>query len=165
MVRLEVIRLELVGEFREVRLRALLEDPAAFGSTYARESALAEEEWVRRSQGWNCDRAMGFLAMKEGVGCGMVCCRIVEPGVEAAEVMAMWVAPEVRRDGVGVMLVRAVEDWARGRGVGELRLMVTSPNSAAIAFYERLGFVRTGMREPWPNDAAVSQFEMAMRLG
>ena len=38
--------------------------------------------------------------------------------------------------------------------------MVTSNNDAAMRFYESLGFVRTGRTEPYPNDAALVEFEM-----
>jgi ribosomal protein S18 acetylase RimI-like enzyme len=39
--------------------------------------------------------------------------------------------------------------------------MVTSINEPAIRFYERLGFARTGRTEPYPNDQAVIEYEMA----
>jgi ribosomal protein S18 acetylase RimI-like enzyme len=45
-----------------------------------------------------------------------------------------------------------------------LKLMVTSVNPGAIAFYERLGFSRTGKTSVYPNDAAITEYEMMRAL-
>ena len=42
--------------------------------------------------------------------------------------------------------------------------MVTSVNAGATAFYERLGFVRTGVVEEYPNDAAIVEYEMMLKI-
>jgi ribosomal protein S18 acetylase RimI-like enzyme len=76
----------------------------------------------------------------------------------------MWVAPEARRAGVGKRLVDAVAEWARSRAMRELKLMVTSVNAGAIAFYYRMGFKMTGKTGVYPNDAAITEFEMARTL-
>ena len=56
-----------------------------------------------------------------------------------------------RRRGIGRALLDAAERWARERGVRKLELHVFPHNEAAIALYERAGFVREGYRhEPLP---------------
>jgi ribosomal protein S18 acetylase RimI-like enzyme len=82
----------------------------------------------------------------------------LDPG--RAQVVSMWVAPEVRREGVGRRLIEAVVEWAQGRAMRDVKLMVTSVNHGAIAFYERLGFRMTGKTEVYPNDATIKQYEM-----
>ena len=52
----------------------------------------------------------------------------------------MWVAPEVRRLGVGRELVQAVTDWGAEWGARRVVLWVTSVNDGAQRFYERIGF-------------------------
>jgi ribosomal protein S18 acetylase RimI-like enzyme len=47
----------------------------------------------------------------------------------------------------------------------DVKLMVTSVNHGAIAFYERLGFRMTGKTEVYPNDATIKQYEMVRVLG
>ena len=42
--------------------------------------------------------------------------------------------------------------------------MVTSVNSGAIAFYERLGFAKTGVMGEYPNDASIIEYEMVLAL-
>jgi ribosomal protein S18 acetylase RimI-like enzyme len=79
-------------------------------------------------------------------------------------VVSMWVAPEVRRGGVGKRLMEAVVEWARGRAMRDVKLMVTSVNHGAIAFYEELGFRMTGKMEVYPNDASIKQYEMVKAL-
>jgi ribosomal protein S18 acetylase RimI-like enzyme len=76
----------------------------------------------------------------------------------------MWTAPTYRRLGAGSLLVEGVMGWARRRGAETLRLMVTSGNEPAIGFYLRLGFQRTGRRQPYPNDATLVEYEMVISL-
>jgi len=43
-------------------------------------------------------------------------------------------------------------------------LSVVSTNEAAISFYLRLGFTMTGKTEPYPNDPALIEYEMALSI-
>ena len=51
------------------------------------------------------------------------------------------VTPTKQGQGLGRQLMQACEEWASGRGVAKLQLMVRADNSAAVAFYERLGYL------------------------
>jgi ribosomal protein S18 acetylase RimI-like enzyme len=77
-----------------------------------------------------------------------------------AWVLSMWVAPTHRRAGLGARLMDEVESWAQSLAICELYLHVTSNNSNAQAFYERCGFVRTGLTQPYENDPALFEYEM-----
>jgi GNAT superfamily N-acetyltransferase len=68
------------------------------------------------------------------------------PQVEMLEgrrdLVVVWdlrVSPEVRRRGVGSILFRALETWARARGCHELKVETQNINSAACRFYARQG--------------------------
>lgn len=50
------------------------------------------------------------------------------------------VQPDLRRSGVGRALMQSSEEWLRERGMPKVNLMVRTTNSAAIAFYARLGY-------------------------
>ena len=52
-----------------------------------------------------------------------------------------------RRRGVGRALMDAAAEWAQENGVSKLELHVFPWNEAAIALYERLGYVREGYRK------------------
>lgn len=51
--------------------------------------------------------------------------------------------------GVGTFLMDAALDAAREAGCRKVWLVTTSDNARAIAFYERMGFERTGVMEGW----------------
>ena len=150
--------------FRLTRLQALQESPLAFGSTYAKESELTEGDWLERSARWNSEDSTGYLAMDQGLPCGLLLSRLDEQYPGKAHLISMWVAPHYRRTGVGNALVAGIQNWAEKLGSSELLLMVTSSNTNAIRFYERLGFSMTGYTEPYPNDPALFEYEMSKTL-
>ena len=63
-----------------------------------------------------------------------------------AWITTLVVGAEARGTGVGRLLVRGAEDWARG--VGATRMSVTSGTQRddAHAFYRRIGYDQTGVR-------------------
>lgn len=129
---------------RDVRLRALREAPYAFGTRY--EDAIQEPpgDWtaIARASSHGNSRAY-FLALDrddEGhvTTVGMVQARRRPP--TDCLLFSMWVAPEVRRLGVGRALVQAVADWGAGWGARRVVLWVTNVNEGAQRFYKRIGF-------------------------
>jgi ribosomal protein S18 acetylase RimI-like enzyme len=164
MIRLDRISPENALVFKAIRLRALEDSPTAFGSTYARESKLTDEEWLQRSRRWATEGSIGYIAFEGESPCGLVACYTEEQDPHAAHVISMWVDPGVRRAGAGKVLIEALTTWASSRGLGQLRLMVTSVNAGAIGFYKRLGFRMSGKTEPYPNDPAILEYEMILPL-
>ena len=61
--------------------------------------------------------------------------------------VGLMVALDARRQGVGTALMQAAVDWARETGVHKLELHVFPWNTAAIALYEKFGFVQEGYRK------------------
>jgi ribosomal protein S18 acetylase RimI-like enzyme len=110
------------------------------------------------------EKGIGFLAMDGGAPCGLVAAFLADPHANNTHVVSMWAAPEHRRHGVGRLLMAAVRKWAREHNSLAMQLMVTSGNEAAIRFYGRLGFAKTGRTEPYPNDPAVLEYEMRMNI-
>jgi ribosomal protein S18 acetylase RimI-like enzyme len=164
LIVIEAITLQNLSLFKAVRLRALQEAPYAFGSTYAAESAFTDAQWVGRLDRWNGKRGVGFIAVDDGSPCGIAGTILDDKDPRHADLVSMWTAPSHRQSGVGRLLVNRVLDWAGARNVSTLLLMVTSNNEGAIRFYERLGFVRTGRTEPYPNDPAVEEYEMSRTI-
>lgn len=58
-----------------------------------------------------------------------------------AGVTAVEVAPEHRRRGLGTHIVAGLASWAREQGATDVYLQVSADNAAAVAAYEKLGFV------------------------
>lgn len=141
---------------RAVRLRSLLADPDAFGSTHAREVDRDEAGW----RAWIAGGAV-ILATLEGRDVGILGVA-GHPEEGARGVYSVWVAPEARGQGVGDALVcQGVEaGWALG--AQRLILDVAVENPHAIALYERHGFVRTGRTSTLPPPRThIAEIEMA----
>lgn len=164
MITLEPITPEVALIFKAVRLRALQDSPAAFSSTYAKESKLTDDEWLKRSVRWASDGSIGYIAFDKKNACGLVACYAEDEHPSRAHVISMWVDPAYRRAGVGKMLIDALTPWATARGLHELKLMVVSLNQSAIEFYERIGFRKSGVTGPYPNDPAIMEYEMLLPL-
>lgn len=78
------------------------------------------------------------------VGC------VVLTGTSRPEAKRLWVSPVARRRGVASRLLAAAVEAARAQGAMELRLSVWAWRTAAIALYERDGFVRVPSWDPRP---------------
>jgi ribosomal protein S18 acetylase RimI-like enzyme len=165
LIEIEPITQANASAFKTVRLRALKEAPYAFGSTYAKESQFADSEWQTRVERMNGHKGIGFLAMDGEDACGIVGSFLDQDDPTRAHLISMWTAPSHRQQGIGRLLVREVIEWARSRNAHTVVLMVTSNNEPAIQFYERLGFIRTGRTEPYPNDPRVLEYEMSRSAG
>jgi len=140
------VEIRLVGaddweSWREVRLRALQDAPTAFGSTYDREAAFTEADWRGRLGG----EAPAVLAVHEGRAVGLTAGFSDRPGW--LHVVAMWVDPDWRGNGIGRRLLDRVVVWAGEHGL-RAHLDVTVGNDAARRLYEDYGFVATGETEP-----------------
>jgi GNAT superfamily N-acetyltransferase len=143
---------------RDVRLAALQEAPYAFGSTYAREREFDEETWRGRLSNPDGPTFLAFDGDKV-VGIDGV---FTENGDRI--LVAMWVAPDARRGGVGAALTEAVCDWAKARGDKRVYLSVADGNERARRLYERVGFVMTGKSQPLQSDPSRLTYEMARDL-
>jgi ribosomal protein S18 acetylase RimI-like enzyme len=164
LILLRPITPQNLASFKAVRLRALEDAPYAFGSTFTREATLSDAKWLARAHRWNGIAGVGYLAVESGSACG-IAGALVDPAQPArAQIVSVWTAPEHRRKGVGRRLTNEVIDWAQSRGLRELVLKVTNVNAAAVAFYEQLGFAKTGRVEPYANDPNLVEHEMLRKV-
>lgn len=157
-----VVRRALPGEWttvRDVRLAALQEAPYAFGSTYERERNFDADTWRQRID--NPDGPT-FLAFVDGKPVGIDGVYTDELGV--TRLVAMWVDPNARRQGVALALTATVIDWVRTSGKEMLFLDVAADNTGAIALYEQLGFRWTGTRQALHSDPSRDTLEMKLDI-
>jgi ribosomal protein S18 acetylase RimI-like enzyme len=128
---------------RDLRLRALREDPEAYGSTVERESTRTEAEWRARLS--DPSRAT-FVADADGRPVGMAVAAPWEEAGGPLGLFGMWVDPAFRGRGIGGQLVDRVLAHARERGESLVQLEVAESQAGARRLYERCGFVDTGQR-------------------
>jgi ribosomal-protein-alanine N-acetyltransferase len=85
-----------------------------------------------------------------------------------AELETIAVAPESQRHGLGWLLVRALAAELKAAGADELLLEVRASNQPALAFYQALGFVKTGLRPGYYadpiEDAVLMRLPLAEKL-
>ena len=71
---------------------------------------------------------------------------------DLADLWDIRVHPEARGKGVGAALMEAVEEWARTRKCGELKIETQNINVPACRFYERHGYsLRVVRRKAYPD--------------
>ncbi|MCA9002037.1 MAG: GNAT family N-acetyltransferase [Planctomycetes bacterium] len=147
---------------KEVRLRALLDTPDAFGRLHAEEVDRPPAIWQERLAS---STAATFLAVLDGADVGMVSVADYEGKEGAAGVFGMWAAPEVRGTDVATDLIQAAIAWARDGGFARVLLDVADQNGRATAFYARMGFEPTGNRGSLPEPRThVTEHERELKL-
>ena len=124
---------------RTIRLRALVDAPDAFGTTYDEAAAQPLDSWTAQLQ-----EIATFVAVVNGEDVGLVRGARDDLQPDAAWLISMWVSPEVRGQSVGEALIDAVVEWARISGARRVLLDVGDHNQPAIALYARKGFEPNG---------------------
>ena len=85
---------------------------------------------------------------------GFILCRVV---VDEAEILTLAVCPLARRSGLGARLTEAAAEFAARAGAERLFLEVAEDNLAARALYARTGFIQTGRRKKYYENADGSR--------
>lgn len=154
------IRLTAAADWRAlkaIRLAALLDAPTAFGVTHATAAAYTDEQWQARAAG--TDRAEYVLAFDDEQAVGIVA------GVVSAKdeynLIAMWVRPDYRGQGVAGRLIDAIKERALAKGHRRIVLDVAPENASAASLYLRQGFVFLPEWEPLESHPAISVQKMA----
>ena len=139
---------------RHLRLAALLDSPAVFASSHAREAGRSPAQW----RDWP-GHGSSFAAFDgvEPVGIVGAWTTPADPGV--THLISMWVCPAARGRGVGGRLVAAVTGWARQRDACRVELEVAAGNGAAMRTYTRAGFTLAG-REPFTAGGTVLELRL-----
>ncbi|MGA9871552.1 MAG: GNAT family N-acetyltransferase [Rhodococcus sp. (in: high G+C Gram-positive bacteria)] len=83
-----------------------------------------------------------------GVGCGAL--RLLDAG--EAEIKRMYVIPAERGRGAAVAILRKLEESARARGIGVLKLETGTGQPDAMRFYEREGYEKVDSFGPYANE-------------
>jgi GNAT superfamily N-acetyltransferase len=111
----------------------------------------AFREYVEKVWGWDEEEQRRFHERRfaaqdfrvisvEGGDVGIMA---VESAADCVRVKQLFILPEHQNRGIGTECMALVRDEARELGLA-VRLQVLKVNPRAIAFYERLGFERTG---------------------
>ncbi|MEO5651782.1 MAG: GNAT family N-acetyltransferase [Marmoricola sp.] len=129
--------------YRDVRLAALRDAPAAFLARFEDEVSYEDDFWRERMS-----HATRIVAERANEPVGLVCLGLHNDDPQTGEVFGLWTAPDVRgqrvaRDLVATARRKAAEDDRR-----LLYFWVGSDNASAVGFASSFGFRPTSERRP-----------------
>jgi ribosomal protein S18 acetylase RimI-like enzyme len=132
---------------QELRLFALRESPAAFGSSYAEEADWPQGVIAARLEDPSNHAYGAFI--NDGRLIGMAVLRREQrvKSSHKASVFGLYVLPQHRRRGIGRALLETVISRASELGVRQVNLSVANANEAAVLLYESCGFERFGLEK------------------
>ncbi len=128
--------------YRELRLDALRDSPDAFASTIAREEAFTRWTWMSRLAS-----AVSVVVFLDGRPVGTATLIRDRRLASGREVVAMWVRPDARGQGIASQLLAHLVEVARTDGASRIALWVADGNDAARRVYLAAGFEPTGERD------------------
>lgn len=93
------------------------------------------------------DNSLALVAEADGEVVGNVLIGVERSAAsDHVGTLSICVARDWRDTGIGTALMQGAKTWARRRGLVKIALGVFPDNDRAIAVYERVGFVREGLR-------------------
>ncbi len=105
------------------------------------------------------DTALGYVKLRQAAP--PPDCTVQEPTLE---ITSLYVALDTQGMGVGSVLMDEAVTVARRGGSVSLWLCAWRENAAALAFYQKLGFVRVGTTTIFVDDVAFADFVLARSL-
>ena len=144
------------ARLRDIRLRALIDSPHAYGGTYEIESAFNEDRWR-----FEFAKQAFVIASVDGVDAAMMYIESLQGDFGATcWIGGCWSDPNFR--GVGLMraMFEFLDNQAAPRDWLVQGLGVWTDNDLAITAYEKLGFVEMG--GPQPSTRQPGKFYQAM---
>jgi [ribosomal protein S18]-alanine N-acetyltransferase len=85
--------------------------------------------------------------------------------VNEIEILNFAVSPEVRRRGMGAMLLKEALRWGTEFGAVQVTLEVRASNSGALHFYERHNFKVVGRRARYYNEPTEDALLLTAKVG
>jgi ribosomal protein S18 acetylase RimI-like enzyme len=151
--------------YRELRLLSLQDSPDSFGSTYEKEVQYTNDEWVTRLD-LSCreGKALPLVARLNSKAVGLVWGLQHNFDDQVAYLYQMWISPSARGHGIGKLMLRRIEDWARQSDLKTIILEVTTTNHAAIKLYQNAGFRPFGELTPLRQGSALMVLPMRLDL-
>lgn len=142
----QIRRLEVADApvYRSLRLRALREHADAFTSSFEEEDMRPLADTEKRLRAAEDGKLWGAYVSGEMTGMVGLSFEKRIKNRHKGLLVGMYVAPEYSGNGLGSSLVDTVVQDARVSGLELVTLTVTDSNHAAIALYQKCGFIAFG---------------------
>jgi ribosomal protein S18 acetylase RimI-like enzyme len=92
------------------------------------------------------------MLLAEADGALVGCVLVAEQGEDVAYLGMLTVDPALQNSGLGRALIEAAERHARALGARVVEMSVIRQRPELIAWYERRGYLLTGLEKPFPLD-------------
>ena len=126
--------------FKGLRLEALNNDPAAFGSSFEEEKRLPEKVWRERT-------GNALFALSDGKPVGMLS-YVFSPRAKTRHIVniyGVYVMPKYRGLGIGeALLTKALSEIRKDRRIIKVQLSVNAHLRPAVSLYKNAGFEEVG---------------------
>jgi GNAT superfamily N-acetyltransferase len=120
--------------------------------------------WAARLDAPGGERRMVRIAELAGEPTGFVCVEQQPESAWGVLLDNLHALPAHQGMGVGKLLMRAAEDWARAQGETQLYLYVLEGNAPAIGFYERQGWQFVGAEPDHMGGVDITALRYVYRL-
>jgi RimJ/RimL family protein N-acetyltransferase len=150
-------------DFRELRLEALRNNPASFGSDYDTVKANPMQFWISRLYAGSEDGALYFALHGEDL-IGMCGIQLgTSPKTRhSATIWGVYVKPVWQGLHIARNLIENCIEWGNHHGVKVAKLAVVADNASAIRCYEGCGFTVYGRDPKAMRHAGVFYDELLM---
>lgn len=169
MNNLEIIKLtpSQWQEYKNLRLRALKDDPDAFGITYEEAVKKSDQEWREPLE--LAEQGNGkwmFFAKLNGQLVGMISGTAMVKVKDGVKVREMFVVEEARGKGIAKKLLEAlINELLENSDKRTLQLGVFTTQEAAINLYKKMGFnVLEQITEHFPSGLSHESLIMEKKL-
>ena len=148
--------------YKAIRLEALQTNPEMFGSNFAKESQYSEQEWRAPLQ--SDQRAMFALYDGEEI-IGVTGIVLKKEDDSKAVLIASFIKPEYRGQGLSKLFYQARIDWAREKGCESVIVAHRDGNEKSKAANQSFGFEYTHTEETiWPDGVSAGQLNYRLKL-
>lgn len=166
---MEIIKLPLSEweNYKNLRLRALKEDPQAFGASFEENSKYSEDEWKRRLNNALEAKTNWLLFAKEkGKLVGMIGAYVEKGTNDTATLISMFVPKEERGKRISKALMeKLLVELSRNKSLKKVELTVNTIQEPAISLYLGFGFKETGVQKFKMGDGkTANEFKMERKL-
>ena len=129
------------SDYYELRLEALLTNPAAFITTYEQEKQKTNPiEQTKERLNSNDSHTFGVFIEEQLSGVVTLVKETHPKFIHKGSVVAMYVAPGYRGSGAAQQLLRELINFSRAINIELLHLSVVTENKAAKNLYLKMGF-------------------------
>lgn len=151
-------------EYRELRLRALKEDPEAFSSAYADSLNQPEEFWKGRlADAAQAQRSWLLFARQSERLTGMIGAFLEDDSQDTATIVSVYVVREARGQGISSRLMQEIlQVLSSVPALKKAQLRVNITQLPAIQLYRRFGFREIGV-EPATTGAGQAVHQLVMQ--